>query len=138
MKLEPIAMPEADATDRLAGFGEVNQGYTEELARAEAERCLECKNAPCRAGCPVDVDIPAFIKLIREGKYSQAGLKIKETNAFPAICGRVCPQEQQCQAECVLAKQDKPINIGYLERFAGDYLIASPPEQAERPDSSGY
>ena len=131
-------MREANASDRRAGFGEVNQGYTEKLALAEAERCLECKNAPCRSGCPVDVDIPGFIKLICDGKYAQAGLKIKETNAFPAICGRVCPQEQQCQAECVLAKQDKPINIGYLERFAGDYLIANPPEQAERPEASGY
>ncbi len=138
MKLEPIPMPEADASDRRAGFGEVNQGYTEELARAEAERCLQCKNSPCVEGCPVDVDIPAFIELIRAGKHTQAGLKIKETNAFPAICGRVCPQEQQCQAECVLAKQDKPINIGYLERFVGDHLIANPPAQAERPDSSGY
>ena len=131
-------MPEADASQRRTGFGEVNRGYTEELALAEAERCLECKNAPCRSGCPVDVDIPAFIKLICEGEYSQAGLKIKETNAFPAICGRVCPQEQQCQAECVLAKQDKPINIGYLERFVGDYLIDNPPAQAERPETSGY
>jgi len=131
-------MPEANLADRLAGFSEVNQGYSEELAQSEAERCLQCKNAPCRGGCPVDVDIPGFIKLIREGKYTGAGLKIKETNAFPAICGRVCPQEQQCQAECVLTKQDKPINIGYLERFAGDYLIANPPEQTERAEASGY
>jgi len=138
MKLEPIPMPEADASDRRTGFGEVNQGYTEELAVAEAERCLQCKNEPCRAGCPVDVDIPAFIKLIREGKYAQAGLKIKQTNAFPAICGRVCPQERQCQEKCVLAKRGKPINIGYLERFAGDYLIDNPPAQAERPDSSRH
>jgi len=138
MKLDPIPMPEADASDRIAGFGEVNQGYTEELAQAEAERCLQCKNPPCIEGCPVDVDIPGFIKLIREGEYTQAGLKIKETNAFPAICGRVCPQERQCQAQCVLSKQGKPINIGYLERFVGDYLISHPSEQAECPDSSGY
>ncbi len=138
MKLEPIPMPEANASDRIAGFGEVNQGYSEELAQAEAERCLQCNNPPCVGGCPVDVDIPGFIKLIREGKYTQAGLKIKETNAFPAICGRVCPQERQCQEKCVLAKRGKPINIGYLERFVGDYLISHPPEQAEHPDSSGY
>jgi len=138
MKLEPIPMPEADASDRVAGFGEVNQGYSAELAQAEAERCLQCKNPPCVEGCPVDVDIPAFIKLIREGEYTQAGLKIKETNTFPAICGRVCPQEWQCQEKCVLAKQGKSINIGYLERFVGDYLISHPPEQTERPDSSGY
>jgi len=138
MKLEPIGMPEADASERIADFGEVNQGYTEELAQAEAERCLQCKNPRCVEGCPVDVDIPGFIKLIREGKYTQAGLKIKETNAFPAICGRVCPQERQCQAQCVLARQGKPINIGYLERFVGDYLISHPSEQAERPALSGY
>ncbi len=138
MKLEPIPMPEASISERLAGFSEVNQGYSEELAQAEAERCLQCKNSPCVEGCPVDVDIPGFIKLIREGKYTQAGLKIKETNTFPAICGRVCPQERQCQERCVLAKRGKAINIGYLERFVGDYLISHPPEQTERPALSGY
>ncbi len=129
MKLEPVPMRERDVSERVAGFEEVNRGYSEQEARAEAERCLQCKKAPCREGCPVDVDIPGFICLVCEGRYAEAGLKIKESNAFPAICGRVCPQERQCQATCVLSKQGKPINIGYLERFVGDYLIEYPPEQ---------
>ncbi len=137
MKLEPVPMPELEVSDRLAGFAEVNQGYSEEQARAEADRCLQCKKAPCREGCPVDVDIPGFIALIREGRYAEAGLKIKETNVFPAICGRVCPQEWQCQEKCVLAKQGKPINIGYLERFVGDYLIAHPEEQINAAAATG-
>ncbi len=137
MKLEPVPMAERAVGDRLAGFDEVNLGYSEQQAQAEAERCLQCKKAPCRAGCPVDVDIPEFIRLIREGKYGEAGLKIKQTNAFPAICGRVCPQEDQCQAQCVLVKQSKPVNIGYLERFVGDYLISHPEERVSSVAHTG-
>ena len=138
VKLEPVAMPELAVNDRLAGFDEVNRGYSAEQARAEAERCLQCKKAPCWAGCPVDVDIPSFIELLRAGECLQAALKIKETNAFPAICGRVCPQERQCQETCVLARKGKPINIGYLERFVGDYLIQQPQSAAAAPAASGF
>ncbi len=125
MQLPYQEMPELPVTQRLAGPVEVNRGYSEQQALAEAERCLQCKNAPCVAGCPVDIDIPAFIKLIREKRYTQAGLKIKETNSFPAICGRVCPQEQQCQEKCVVGRAGhEPVGIGHLERFVGDHLIA--------------
>jgi len=137
MKLEPVPMPELEVSERLSSFAEVNLGYSEQDAQAEAERCLQCKKAPCREGCPVDVDIPGFIALIREGSYAEAGLKIKRTNVFPAICGRVCPQERQCQERCVLAKRGKAINIGYLERFVGNYLIAHPEEQINAAPATG-
>ena len=137
MKLEPVPMRERDVSERVVGFEEVNRGYSEQEARAEAERCLQCKKAPCRQSCPVDVDIPGFIALIREGEYAEAALKVKRTNVFPSICGRVCPQERQCQEKCVLAKPGKPINIGYLERFVGDYLIEHPQEQDTSPAPTG-
>ena len=85
------------------------------------ERCLQCKNPPCVKGCPVGVNIPAFIKLIAEGKFIEAAWKIKETNSLPAVCGRVCPQEDQCEAVCVRSKKGEPVAIGRLERFVADY-----------------
>ena len=125
-------MPEQEPKERIQNFDEVPLGYTEELAIAEAERCIQCKKPSCMAGCPVDVDIPGFVKLIAEGRFIEAALKLKETNALPAVCGRVCPQEDQCEKVCILAKKGEPVAIGRLERFAADYernagKVAVPP-----------
>ncbi len=114
-------MPEQDPKVRSANFDEVPLGYTKEQAMLEAKRCIQCKKPLCITGCPVDVDIPGFIRLIAEGDFIGAALKLKETNALPAICGRVCPQEDQCEAVCVLGKKGEPVAIGRLERFAADY-----------------
>lgn len=114
-------MPEQDPKERIKNFNEVPYGYTEELAKLEAERCLQCKKPKCVEGCPVEVDIPGFIKFIKDGDFIGAARKIKEKNALPAICGRVCPQEVQCESKCILGKKDEPVAIGRLERFAADY-----------------
>ncbi len=114
-------MPEQPADVRNKNFKEVALGYTAELAQAEAERCLQCKKPLCREGCPVEIDIPAFIKLLRDGDVLGAAKKIKEKSALPAICGRVCPQEKQCECHCVLNKMGQPVAIGRLERYAADY-----------------
>ncbi|MHC4401181.1 MAG: NADPH-dependent glutamate synthase [Planctomycetota bacterium] len=116
-----VPMPEQDPEVRSRNFEEVPLGYTPEQAQSEAARCLQCKKPFCLKGCPVNVDIPAFIRLIAEGKFAEAARKIKETNCLPAICGRVCPQETQCESYCVLAKKGDPGAIGRLERFAADY-----------------
>jgi glutamate synthase (NADPH/NADH) small chain len=116
-----VQMPKQDPKVRGKNFNEVALGYTEEQALAEANRCLQCKNAPCVKGCPVEIDIPAFIKLLRERKFEESIKKIKEKNSLPAICGRVCPQEEQCQKECTLGKVGDPVSIGRLERFVADW-----------------
>ena len=121
MKIPRCVMPEQDPQERIRNFSEVPIGLPEELAVQEASRCLECPKAPCVAGCPVEVDIPGFITLIMEGDYAAAARKIKETNALPAICGRVCPQEEQCEQVCILSKKFTPVAVGYLERFVADY-----------------
>lgn len=118
-------MPKQPPEKRRGNFEEVALGYTEEQAVAEAKRCLQCKKAPCSSGCPVGIDIPAFIKFIAEGDFRKAAEKLKEQNSLPAICGRVCPQEDQCEAKCVLGKKGAPVGIGYLERFASDFERAS-------------
>ena len=115
------AMPEQNPKKRARNFDEVALGYTEQLALKEVERCLNCRKPSCREGCPVAVDIPGFVSLIREGKYVEAARKIKETNALPAVCGRVCPQEKQCESMCLLGKRFEPLAIGRLERFVADY-----------------
>ncbi|PMB75227.1 MAG: dihydropyrimidine dehydrogenase, partial [Candidatus Bathyarchaeota archaeon] len=114
-------MPKQKPEVRRHNFNEVALGYTEEQAIEEASRCLQCPKPQCVPGCPVEIDIPAFIKLIREGKFDEAIKKIKEKNSLPAICGRVCPQEEQCQMNCVLGKVGDPVNIGRLERFVADW-----------------
>ncbi|MFC1487193.1 NADPH-dependent glutamate synthase [Thermoproteota archaeon] len=114
-------MAKQDVLDRIHNFYEVALGYTEEQAMAEAERCLQCPNPLCVKGCPVDIDIPAFIKEIKEGNFLASSGKLKEKNSLPAVCGRVCPQENQCQKFCVIGKMGDPISIGRLERFASDY-----------------
>jgi len=114
-------MPEQKAEIRRRNFDEVPLGYTPELAMKEAERCLQCKKPSCMEGCPVSVEIPAFIQLIRQGEFTKAVRKIWERNALPAVCGRVCPQEAQCEGQCIVGKKDQPVGIGNLERFVADY-----------------
>jgi glutamate synthase (NADPH) small chain len=116
-----VAMREQQPAERIHNFLEVPLGYSQEEAVAEARRCLQCKKPLCVTGCPVNVQIPEFIKLIVEGKFSDAARKIKETNALPAVCGRVCPQETQCEEKCILGKKGDPIAVGHLERFCADW-----------------
>ena len=114
-------MREQPKEKRTKNFDEVNLGYNNEEAIKEANRCLQCKNSTCVEGCPVGIDIPAFIKLIREKKFDEALEKIKEKNTLPAICGRVCPQENHCEKNCILVKKGQPMVIGALERFVADH-----------------
>ena len=114
-------MPEQEPQVRVKNFTEVPVGYSPETAIEEAKRCIQCKKPGCMAGCPVDVDIPGFIRLISEGRFIEAALKLKETNALPAVCGRVCPQEDQCEKLCILGKKGEPVAVGRLERFAADF-----------------
>lgn len=114
-------MPEQPPLERAKNFKEVNQGYTEETAVAEAERCLICKKPQCVKGCPVEIDIPGFISKIREGDFAGAARVIRNTNSLPAICGRVCPQEEQCESKCVEGIKHQPVAIGNLERFVADW-----------------
>jgi len=121
MSIHRQAMPEQDGTLRRNNFNEVNLGFTEELAKLEAQRCIQCPKPTCVEGCPVGVKIGDFISLVSEGKYVEAAAKIKEDNMLPAICGRVCPQEEQCEVKCVVGKKNEPVAIGRLERFVADY-----------------
>jgi len=118
-----IPMPKQDHRARAHNFDEVAQGYTREMAQREALRCLQCKKAPCVAGCPVEIDIPAFVRMVQTGDFLGAVRKIKETNGLPGICGRVCPQEEQCETACVLSRKGEPVAIGRLERFVADYEL---------------
>ena len=127
-----VPMPEQAPKVRRNNFDEVTLGYTLEMAQEEAARCLGCKHKPCVSGCPVNVDIPAFIKLIAQGEPTLSYDKILENNALPAICGRVCPQERQCEAKCVRAIKGEAVAIGRLERFAADQGIEKC-EVSEKP-----
>ncbi len=122
-QIERVKMPEVSPQERIRGNFEVNKGLTEEMAVREAQRCLDCVNPTCIEGCPVAINIPEFIKYIEARDFNAAARTLKETNALPAVCGRVCPQEIQCEANCFYKKKldKKPIAIGYLERFAADY-----------------
>lgn len=117
-------MPEQDAKVRARNFGEVALGYDAETAKCEASRCMHCKNAPCMQGCPVSVNIPGFLAAVAEGDYQKAGELIGKTSSLPAICGRVCPQENQCEKMCLRARVDEAVAIGNVERFVGDYMLS--------------
>lgn len=130
-KLPRTAMPEQPAKVRATNFEEVTTGYNADMAKLESSRCLQCKKPKCVQGCPVGIDIPAFIKLIDEGDMAGAIAKLKETTSFPAVCGRVCPQEEQCELLCILGKKQEPVAIGRLERFAADWEASQ--EAAGKP-----
>ncbi|MFO8051382.1 MAG: NADPH-dependent glutamate synthase [Thermoplasmatota archaeon] len=132
LKIPRQTMPEQDQKIRVHNFQEVPYGLTSELAELEAGRCLQCTNPRCVEGCPVGVDIPAFIKLIREDDILGSYEKIKEKNLLPAVCGRVCPQEDQCEGKCVLGIRDVPVAIGNLERYVADFVRKMDLER--RPD----
>lgn len=133
-----VKMREQDPTIRARNFDEVPFGYSSEEAIEEASRCLNCAKPTCREGCPVSINIPAFIKLIKEGKFIEAAWKIKEENAMPAVCGRVCPQEIQCESRCILGKKGEPVAIGNLERFVADFERESGEIQIpEKPKPTG-
>lgn len=121
MSLKKVAIPEQEPQIRSHNFDEVSLGYTEEMAVEEAQRCLNCKHRPCMSGCPVSVKIPEFISLVSERKFEEAYEKITETNSLPAVCGRVCPQESQCEQKCVRGIKGEPVGIGRLERFVADW-----------------
>ena len=123
LKIERVEMPEQDAAERIRNFEEVNQGLQQELAIREAQRCLQCKNAKCIEGCPVRVRIPEFIAAVADGNFEKAAEVLKQSNALPAICGRVCPQESQCEALCVRAVRDRSVAVGWLERFVADWAL---------------
>lgn len=129
--LKRRSMPKQEPFERVRNFDEVALGYTEELAREEAGRCLKCKKPTCRQGCPVGIKIPEFIQCIVEGDFEAGIKKIKETNALPAVCGRVCPQEEQCEHSCILEKKGGAVAIGRLERFLADWEAAS--GKSEKP-----
>ena len=116
-------MPALDVQERMHSFEEVNLGYTKKQAIMEAKRCLNCKHHPCILGCPVGIDIPGFIKKVSEGLFEEAYHIIARSSCLPAVCGRVCPQETQCEKVCVLSKTKNGISIGHLERFVADYHI---------------
>ena len=121
--IERVKMPELAPDYRITCNEEVNQGITAEMALLEAKRCLDCPNPQCVTGCPVGINIPKFIKNIERGHFEDAAATLKETSALPAVCGRVCPQEKQCESKCIhLKMQHQPVAIGYLERFASDYV----------------
>ena len=125
MSLTKVVMPEQDPNVRNKNFEEVTLGYTKEMAMEEAKRCLNCKKTPCMSGCPVNVPIPEFIGKVAEGDFEAAYQVITRENALPAICGRVCPQEKQCEGNCVRGVKGEPVGIGRLERFVADYHMAN-------------
>ncbi len=131
-------MPEQDPKERVQNFEEVALGFTIELAQLEAERCLNCPRPFCVEGCPVNIKIPDFIQLIKQGKFKEAVNKIKEDNFLPAICGRVCPQESQCEARCVVGIRGEPVAIGRLERFVADWEYEHGVEVPELPEPNGH
>jgi len=126
-------MPEQDPQTRARNFEEVALGYTEEMAVEEAARCLACKNKPCVRGCPVNIDIPAFIQLVAERRFREAAEVVAQANALAAVCGRVCPQEEQCEKYCVMARVNGPVAIGRLERFVADWARENVAHNGDRP-----
>ncbi len=138
MSLQKNPMPSQDPNVRNKNFEEVALGYTEAQALDEAQRCLNCKNKPCMTGCPVMVHIPEFIQEVAKGDFEAAYQIIAATSALPAVCGRVCPQESQCEKYCVRGKKGDPVGIGRLERFVADWHNAHAKEAPEKPASNGH
>ncbi len=137
MSLNKVKMPEQQPEIRNKNFKEVALGYEENMAIEEAQRCLNCKTKPCVAGCPVNVKIPEFIQLAADGKFEEAYYKIRETNSLPAVCGRVCPQESQCEQLCVRAKKGESVGIGRLERFVADWYMKNVSKNVIKAESNG-
>ena len=131
-------MPTQEPAVRAHNFDEVALGYAEEIAIAEAQRCLNCKNAPCVNGCPVNIDIPNFISHIKDGDFEGAYNVISLSSSLPAVCGRVCPQETQCESKCTLGIKFEPVGIGRLERFVADWHNNNSKEQPVKPQSNGH
>ncbi len=138
MSLKKNEMPVQNPDERNKNFEEVALGYTEEQAIDEAKRCLNCKNKPCMTGCPVQIDIPSFIKQVADGNFEEAYKIITNSSSLPAICGRVCPQETQCESKCVRGIKGEPVAIGRLERFVADRHNAMPETPVEKPVSNGH
>ncbi len=138
MSLEKVPMPEQDPNVRNKNFLEVSTGYTPEMAIEEAQRCLQCKHKPCVGGCPVNVRIPEFIAKVAEGKFEEAYEVITSTNNLPAVCGRVCPQETQCEERCVRGIKGEPVAIGRLERFVADWHMEHGEDLVEKAEPNGH
>ncbi len=140
MALDPKKheMPTQDPQVRAHNFNEVALGYDEATAVAEASRCLACKNQPCVSGCPVNIHIPDFLKQVKEGNFEEAYKIITQTSSLPAVCGRVCPQESQCECKCTLGIKFEPVGIGRVERFVADWHNANNTAPAEKPESNGH
>ena len=138
MSLKKNEMPVQDPNVRNHNFSEVSLGYSEETAIDEAMRCLNCKNMPCVSGCPVNIHIPAFIEKIKEGDFEGAYQVISESSSLPAVCGRVCPQETQCESKCVRGIKGEPVGIGRLERFVADWHNAHDTDNIKAPEFNGH
>lgn len=138
MSLKKNIMPTQEPSIRNKNFGEVALGYTPEQAIDEAKRCLNCKHKPCVGGCPVKIYIPDFIAKVAEGKFEEAYEIIAKSSSLPAVCGRVCPQENQCEGKCVRGIKGEPVAIGRLERFVADYHNANSSENIEKPEKNGH
>ncbi len=138
MSLKKNTMQEQDPNVRNGNFLEVSLGYTKEQAIDEAQRCINCKNKPCVAGCPVEIDIPEFISHVAKGDFDMAYDSIAKSSSLPAVCGRVCPQETQCEERCVRGIKGEPVGIGRIERFVADYKLAKEKEDAKKPASNGH
>ena len=138
MSKSKTPMPEQEPNVRNRNFKEVSLGYTPEQAVEEAKRCLNCKNKPCVGGCPVRVYIPDFIAEVAKGEFEEAYKIIAKSSSLPAVCGRVCPQENQCEGKCVRGIKGEPVAIGRLERFVADYHNNNSTEKPERPESNGH
>lgn len=138
MKIPRTDMPQQEPAVRAKNFLEVATGYTMQMALDEASRCLHCKHKPCVNGCPVNINIPDFIKMITEENFEGAYQVISESSSLPAVCGRVCPQESQCESKCVRGIKTEPVAIGRLERFVADYHNEHSTEKIQKPESNGH